>query len=274
MRLVQITAVTLLILGAAAASFTIWQIVNATAAQPALQGPAPMLIGDAPPPATSTPEADATSAPEPTATARSSPSSAQAPATTAQIARNLGPADPMPEPQPPAEATATPQPLAAAGHSASRDQPAAPAVPAYLRIPYVDIDASIVPVGFNERGEMASPDDFDQIGWWQFGAVPGDYGRAVLAGHVDSPTGEAVFYGIDQLAPGNEIFVGSQEPGGPELRFVVTGAALYHIDHAPVDQIFGPSTERELILITCGGTFDHDAGEYLYRLVVFARLAE
>lgn len=110
------------------------------------------------------------------------------------------------------------------------------------------------------------------MGWWQFGAAPGDYGRAVLAGHVDSPTDKAVFYGIDRLVPGDEIFVGNQE-GGPELRFIVSGAALYHVDHAPVDQIFGPSSQRELVLITCGGSFDHDSGQYLYRRVVFAKLA-
>ena len=94
-------------------------------------------------------------------------------------------------------------------HSATRQQPCRP-VPTYVRIPRIDLNAPIVPVGFNERDEMASPSDYAQVGWWQFGAVPGDYGRAVLAGHVDSPTDKAVFYGIDRLAPGDEIFVGSQ----------------------------------------------------------------
>ena len=145
-------------------------------------------------------------------------------------------------------------------------------MPTYLRIPRISINPLIVPVGLNERGEMDSPNDYSQVGWWQYGATPGDYGKAVLAGHVDSPTDKAIFYGIDQLNPGDEIFVGNQE-GSPELRFIVSGTALYQIDHVPVDQIFGTSSERELILITCGGTFDHETGQYLYRRVVFAKLA-
>ena len=276
MRVVQLVAVTLLITGAAAASFTIWQIVDTTAAEPELRGPAPVLIGDAPPPATSMPIVSALSA---TATVSLSPESTPvAPTATAvSIARNLVPATgpvstPVPAGTQPVGTPATDEPaVGGAVHSDARQQPPPGALPTYLRVPRIDIEPLIVPVGLNERGEMASPADYFQVGWWQHGVAPGDYGRAVIAGHVDTPTGEAVFYGIDRLAPGDEIFVGSE--GGAELRFVVTGAALYHIDHVPLEQIFGPSTERELILITCGGWYDHEAEEYLYRRVVFATLA-
>lgn len=271
MRVIQLVAAALLIIGSAAASFTIWQIVETTAAEPELRGPAPLLIGDAPPPATSTPaasEVDATRTSEPEAQLVSSPS-----ATAVSRARNLAPAIwPALATTPTVATTApTPPPSSGAGHSAARQQPVANAPPTYLRIPRIDIEPLVVPVGLNERGEMASPADYFQAGWWQHGAAPGDFGRAVFAGHVDTPTGEAIFYGLDRLAPGDEIFVGKADGG--ELRFIVTGAALYHIDHAPVEQIFGPSTERELILITCGGWYDHEAGEYLYRRVVFAKLA-
>ncbi|MEZ4520790.1 MAG: sortase [Thermomicrobiales bacterium] len=269
----QFAAVAFLMIGAAAASITIWQIVESTPAEAELSGPAPVLIGDAPPPMTATPQPTPINEPA-TPTTPSEASPLPSPSSTPD-ARNLAPAT-MPEPTAtptgvPPEPTPSPD---GAARSASRELHHESAVPVALRIPRISISAPVVPVGLNERGEMASPTGYEEIGWWQHGAAPGDFGRAVLAGHVDSPTGEAIFYRLDQLAPGDEIFVSSQDGDGRELRFVVSGAALYHIDHAPVDHIFGPSTDRELILITCGGTFDHDNGFYLYRRVVFAKLAD
>lgn len=248
MRTLQLAAIALIVVGAVAAGFTIRQLVEATAAGPEPIGPAPVLIGNAPPPVS------ATSPPAPTFTVELAAASATptlAPGTT-------------PESEPQAEGVAddSVEPAIAPGD-----------IPASVRIPRMGIQAEVVPVGLNDRGEMASPESFFQVGWWQHGVIPGDTGRAVLAGHIDSPDGEAIFYGLDRLAPGDEIFVASQD-GGAEQRFVVSGAALYHVDHAPLDQIFGPSVERELILITCGGEFDHSTGVYLYRQVVFATLAQ
>lgn len=270
MRATQLVAVALMVVGAAAAVLTIWQIVDARARESELSGSAPVLVGDAPPPVTSTHESISASDAETTSGAGEI-----ADASTSSAARNLAPAaQPSQASSPnPTIPEATTAPIEGAALGASRPPAQPGASPSYLRIPRIGIEPAIVPVGFNEWGEMASPSDFFQVGWWQHGAVPGDYGRAVLAGHVDTPDGEAIFYGIDRLEPGDEIFVGSAGGDGTELRFVVTGAALYHIDHAPVDQIFGPSTDRELILITCGGAFDHDSGQYLYRRVVFAELA-
>ncbi len=274
MRAIQLVAVALMLMGAAAASFVIWQLAGTSADEPEFSGPAPVLIGDAPPPVTSTPSASAAGM---TATQPEGERSTTAPATPTETTpdRNLAPpAQPAartPTERGPAEATSTTTDGAA--RSAARQTPEAGVVPVRVRIPSIGIEPRVVPVGRNERGEMASPANYFEVGWWEPGALPGAYGRAVLAGHVDTPDGEAIFYGIDRLAPGDEIFVRGEDESQPELRFVVTGAALYHVDHAPVEQIFGQSADQELILITCGGSFDRRSGEYLYRRVVFAKLA-
>ena len=272
MRTLQLAAIALLCTGAIAAGFTIWQLVDATAGGPDLDGRAPVLIGDAPPPVAATNPPALTLTVEPPAATDKSTDGSETP-----VPRNLAPA-PSPDTttEPVVDAPAAEPGPQATEESPSSDNSAPPPdnPPTSVRIPRMGIEAQVIPVGLNDRGEMASPESFFQVGWWQHGPVPGDTGRAVLAGHIDSPDGEAIFYGIDRLAPGDEIFVASPNGGGEEQRFVVSGAALYHVDHAPLDQIFGPSTERELILITCGGAFDHDAGVYLYRQVVFATLAQ
>jgi LPXTG-site transpeptidase (sortase) family protein len=143
--------------------------------------------------------------------------------------------------------------------------------PTDIHIPKIDVRASIVQVGTTEDGAMESPLLYSDVGWWSLGVQPGEAGRAVLAGHVDSPWGPAVFVRLDELAPGDEILIGN---GLAELRYIVRGAAVYRADAAPVESIFGPSTERELVLITCGGRFDRSTASYLHRRVVFAVLAD
>lgn len=144
--------------------------------------------------------------------------------------------------------------------------------PTGIQIPRFGVDARVIPVGINEQGAMDTPRDFSEVAWYQYGATPGERGRAVLAGHVDSYTGPAVFYKLGSLEPGDEIVI-HRGPGQP-VRFVVREIASYRTDLAPVDRIFGDSEKVELILITCGGPFDRAARQYLERVVVYAELAE
>ncbi|MEU4329426.1 sortase domain-containing protein [Nonomuraea dietziae] len=50
-------------------------------------------------------------------------------------------------------------------------------------------------------------DDDDLTGWNVAGPEPGERGAAVIAGHVDSRTGPAVFHGLRDLKPGARIHV-------------------------------------------------------------------
>lgn len=143
--------------------------------------------------------------------------------------------------------------------------------PTALRIPEIGVEAQVVAVGTNSAGAMEAPRRYAEVGWWSPGAQPGEAGRAVMAGHVDSPWGPAVFIDLDELEPGDEIFVSD---GATELRYIVRGVALYRADAAPTEEIFGPSAERELVLITCGGQFDPRTASYVHRRVIFAVLAE
>jgi len=43
--------------------------------------------------------------------------------------------------------------------------------------------------------------------------------------------------------------------------------------NCPLQQIFGPTAETHLNLITCDGTFNRALGQYDKRLVVFSQLA-
>jgi sortase (surface protein transpeptidase) len=147
----------------------------------------------------------------------------------------------------------------------------APASPSRIVIPSIGVDTRVVPVATTESGAMEAPEIYSDVGWYRLGAAPGDVGRAVLAGHVDSRSGPAVFYRLRDLKPGDVIEVSAEVDGHP-LRFVVRESARYPEDGAPLDQIFGPSDRPELVLITCDGAFDRSRGSYDHRLVVYADL--
>ncbi len=68
------------------------------------------------------------------------------------------------------------------------------AEPVRIRVPVIGVDAPIEPLTVDESGVLPAPDTFDGTGWWSGGPEPGERGPAVIAGHLDSYRGPAVFY--------------------------------------------------------------------------------
>lgn len=261
-------AAALTLVGAAGLGFVLVGTLSGPSTEASSDDPVLYSIGDVPSPV-ATPAGD--SSPDSNPNAPQVPDASQAGVDPDAVANGDGDFT-KGRLRAPAEAEPTPVPQTGTSKGGVRTAPSSVAFePTDILIPKLDLSASIVPVGTNEAGEMESPRDYSEIGWWSPGARAGDNGRAVLAGHVDSPWGPAVFIDLHELQPGDEIIVGN---GLAELRFIVRGAAVYRADAAPVEQIFGPSSEQELVLITCGGWFDRSTASYLHRRVVFAVLAE
>lgn len=144
--------------------------------------------------------------------------------------------------------------------------------PQRIEIPSIKVDASIEKVGRLENGQMGVPEGFDTVGWFEPGIKPGAPGNAVMAGHVDSKTGPAVFYKLEDLTKGDEIIVMDKE--GNTLTFEVTGKESYKRKNAPVDKIFDFAYTSKLNLITCVGNFNKKEGTHEERLVVYTELKE
>jgi sortase (surface protein transpeptidase) len=143
--------------------------------------------------------------------------------------------------------------------------------PVRLRIPALEIDTVVQWVGIDAEGRMGVPNNYTDVAWYELGPTPGTPGNAVIAGHLDSKSGPAVFYHLEDLVPGDEIFTTTAD--GQEFRFVVTTLETYSADDAPLERIFGDATAPQLNLITCDGAFDRAVREYDKRLVVYAELA-
>jgi Sortase domain len=149
--------------------------------------------------------------------------------------------------------------------------PGAGSPPVRLVIPAIGVATRLVRLGLDADGGMAVPADYGRAGWYRLGPRPGDPGPAVIAGHVDSRTGPAVFYRLRELRPGQVVVV--ERADGTRLRFVVEQARSYPKESFPTAAVFGPVPSAALRLITCAGDFDRARGSYRDNLVVFASLA-
>ncbi|MFB1083430.1 sortase domain-bontaining protein [Jeotgalibacillus sp. JSM ZJ347] len=142
--------------------------------------------------------------------------------------------------------------------------------PARIQIPSLDIDTGVIPVGLLDNGEMEVPEETDVTGWYNRGIQPGAVGNSVIAGHVDSKEGPAIFFYLKDIEPGAEIIVTDEH--GVKLTFEVKTKESYPTDDSPIEKIFGPSDKRSLNIITCTGTFDREQHLYPDRLVVYTEL--
>ncbi len=140
-------------------------------------------------------------------------------------------------------------------------------VPTRLRIGAVKIDTSLETLRIGGDGALQPPKTFAKAGWYADGTAPGDNGPAVIAGHVDSKAGPAVFYRLRELTAGDKIDV---VRGGATVSFTVTAIRWYPKSEFPTDEVYGPTPDRQLRLITCGGVFDHSLRSYRDNLVVYA----
>ena len=124
--------------------------------------------------------------------------------------------DDQPTPTPPA-ATATVTTATLNAAQAARRRVSAPV---RVVIGAIAVSAPLIPLGLDSHGALEVPKRFDQAGWWTGGSRPGERGPAVIAGHVDSKTGPAIFYRLGKLRRGDQIVV--QRRDGSKVSFRVT----------------------------------------------------
>lgn len=132
----------------------------------------------------------------------------------------------------------------------------------------MELTAGLIPLGIQSDGTMEVPADYDDVGYFSGGGRPGGLGPTVIAGHVDSRSGPAVFFRLGELVVGDRFSLTGLD--GSEFEYEV-----YKIeDHAkaefPTVDVFGVTMRDEVRLVTCGGEYNAAIGRYVDNLVVFA----
>ena len=146
-------------------------------------------------------------------------------------------------------------------------------VPVRLEIPAIGVATGLQRLGRAGDGTVEvphGPDQWEVAGWYEDGTRPGDPGSAVILGHVDSMAGPAVFYRLRELRPGDRVEV--LRAGGSRVAFTVERVARYPKRRFPTADVYYPTLEPMLRLVTCGGAFDPASGHYTDNVIVFATL--
>lgn len=148
---------------------------------------------------------------------------------------------------------------------------AAAVAPVTVSIPSIGLRTDLVALDIEAAsGALVPPERFDLAGWYTGAPVPGEIGPAVITGHVDSARGPAVFYDLERVRVGARIAVSRSD--GSQATFEVVRVTSYPKTEFPTAEVYGATSQRELRLITCGGTFDRSLRSYLDNVVVYAVL--
>lgn len=153
----------------------------------------------------------------------------------------------------------------------------APDKPRYFSIPSLGIyNARIVEIGLKNSGEIATPYNIYDVGWYQNSSLPGTNGVSIMDGHGGGP-GIGIFGSLPKISVGAEILV--EMGDGRQFKYIVADTATKALgDEANeyMSEVFtSPQTGTEsLSLITCTGDYWLASRTYSHRFFLRALLAE
>jgi sortase (surface protein transpeptidase) len=140
-----------------------------------------------------------------------------------------------------------------------------------VQSPAIGVDSSLINLHLIAgTNQLQAPPEFNEVGWYSEGTVPGDVGPAVIDGHIDTPTEAGVFINLIKLKPGDLIMVTLST--GRIVTFSVDSLQAVPKAAFPTDAVYGPTPTPQLRVITCNGMWNPATQRYLDNLVVFASM--
>ncbi|HKG25169.1 MAG TPA: class F sortase [Thermomicrobiales bacterium] len=147
--------------------------------------------------------------------------------------------------------------------------------PIAIQIANAEVDAQVEQQEIVD-GVMQNPSGPWVVAWYRGTGRLGEDDNIVMAGHLDYwDVGPAVFYHVGDLKENDEIDVTGEDDAVYKYKVDwVKNYSVADLDSKAVHEIVGATDTETLTLITCGGPFDSEKGEYLERIVIRAsRLA-
>lgn len=153
----------------------------------------------------------------------------------------------------------------------------APNRPRYLSIEKLGVvNARIIPVGVNASGELATPNNIFDVGWYDASGLPGMGKTMVIDGHNGGPHVHGVFKNLPDLANGDIIKVERGDGLIFNYRVVENKTVLLSEADAYMSVAAkSPESGKESItLISCTGEWSSVQKTYLSRQFTRAILIE
>ena len=141
-----------------------------------------------------------------------------------------------------------------------------PAPPQRIAIPAAGVETVVDPVG-TRRGEIEVP-PLGRAGWFDGGPRPGEVGRAVVIGHLDTKRGPGLFARVPKVPVGARVRITDRR--GDVYSYEVVGRAQVRKDRFPTAEVYGAASRPVLVLVTCGGPYTEGRG-YRDNVLLYAR---
>ena len=153
----------------------------------------------------------------------------------------------------------------------------APDRPRYLTIEKIGTNkARILPMGVNAKGELATPNNIFDVGWYEASGKPGQGGTMIIDGHNGGPHVFGVFKNLPNLVDGDIITV--ERGDGSIFKYKVVenkSVLLSESDAYMATAARSPERGKESItLISCTGEWSQQQNTYLSRQFTRAVLVE
>ena len=153
----------------------------------------------------------------------------------------------------------------------------APDRPRYLTVEKLGIsNARVLPMGVNARGELETPNNIFDVGWYEGSSKPGQGGTMMIDGHNGGPTKYGVFKKLPELSYGDILKV--ERGDGVVFNYKVVennSVLLSDADNYMSTAAKTPEEGKEsLTLITCTGEWSQQRQTYLSRQFVRAVIVE
>jgi hypothetical protein len=140
-------------------------------------------------------------------------------------------------------------------------------VGARLTLGRLDVDAPIVHVGL-VGNVMDVPRDPHDVGWWSAGAAPAsDQGTVVIVGHINYAGVSGALSVLPESRPGDIVEL---VEGSTTIRYRMVAVHSYPKTVGIPADVFSRTGSPRLVLITCGGPFDSNTGNYTDNIVGYA----
>ena len=149
--------------------------------------------------------------------------------------------------------------------------------PRYLTVEKLGVkNARVLPMGVNTSGELNTPQNIFDVGWYENSGKPGQGGTMVIDGHNGGPHVHGVFKDLPSLAKGDVIKV--ERGDGAVFKYSVVEnktMPLTEADRYMTTAAVSPEYGKEAVtLISCTGEWSQAQGTYLSRQFTRAVLVD
>jgi sortase (surface protein transpeptidase) len=141
--------------------------------------------------------------------------------------------------------------------------------PKRIEISAIQASGFIQKIGLNQQNAVSVPNNIHYAGWFVDSVLPGEIGLSIIDGHVSGRYRDGIFKNLYKLSPGDNFDIVFGD--GSKKSFSVVEVSTKPEAEA-AQKLFHkePSIERQLNLITCGGTFNTQSQTYSDRVIVIA----